>query len=34
LLGGTIDIGPSGDGWLVRANIPLGPVDTKGCPFT
>jgi signal transduction histidine kinase len=23
LLGGTIDVGPSDDGWLVRANVPL-----------
>ncbi|HEX4587584.1 MAG TPA: histidine kinase [Mycobacterium sp.] len=34
LLGGTIDVGPDGDGWSVRADIPLGDIDTKGCPFT
>lgn len=31
LLGGTIDVGPSGDGWAVRAEIPLG--DHR-CLFT
>lgn len=31
LLGGTIDVGPSGDGWVVRADIPLG--DHR-CLFT
>jgi signal transduction histidine kinase len=31
LLGGTIDVGPSDDGWLVRAAIPLA---THSCPFT
>jgi signal transduction histidine kinase len=30
LLGGTIDVGPSDDGWLVRAAI---PVATHSCPF-
>jgi hypothetical protein len=23
LLGGTIDVGPSGDDWMVRADVPL-----------
>ncbi|HET6731329.1 sensor histidine kinase [Mycobacterium sp.] len=27
LLGGHIDIGPSGDGWAVKADIPLGAAD-------
>lgn len=31
LLGGTIDVGPSGDGWVVCADIPLG--DHR-CLFT
>jgi signal transduction histidine kinase len=31
LLGGTIDVGPSGDGWVVRADVPLG--DHR-CLFT
>jgi signal transduction histidine kinase len=31
LLGGTIDVGPSDDGWLVRAEIPLA---THRCLFT
>jgi signal transduction histidine kinase len=31
ILGGTIDVGPSDDGWLVRAAIPLA---THSCPFT
>lgn len=34
LLGGTIDVGPSGDDWLVRADIPLGDIGTHGCPFS
>lgn len=32
LLGGAIDVGPSGDEWLVRADIPLGDVDTTHWP--
>jgi signal transduction histidine kinase len=31
LLGGTMDVGPSGDGWSVRADIPLAE---HRCPFT
>jgi signal transduction histidine kinase len=31
LLGGTIDVGPAGDGWLVRADIPLAE---HRCLFT
>jgi signal transduction histidine kinase len=27
LLGGHIDIGPSGDGWAVKADVPLGAAD-------
>ncbi|MBE1546918.1 signal transduction histidine kinase [Mycobacterium sp. OAS707] len=32
LLGGTIDIGPSDDGWLVRADIPLPDADSVHFP--
>jgi signal transduction histidine kinase len=32
LLGGTIDIGPSDDGWLVRADIPLPDTDSVHFP--
>jgi signal transduction histidine kinase len=32
LLGGIIDIGPSGDGWLVRADVPLGDGDPTHRP--
>jgi signal transduction histidine kinase len=32
LLGGTIDIGPSDDGWLVRADVPLPDVDSGHFP--
>jgi signal transduction histidine kinase len=32
LLGGTIDIGPSGDGWQVRAHVPLADIDSTHWP--
>ena len=32
LLGGTIDIGPSDDGWQVRADVPLPNVDSVYFP--
>jgi signal transduction histidine kinase len=32
LLGGTIDIGPSDDGWSVRADVPLPDVDSIHFP--
>ena len=32
LLGGTIDVGPSDEGWLVRADIPLANGDTTHWP--
>lgn len=32
LLGGTIDVGPAGEDWLVRADIPLGDVDATHWP--
>lgn len=32
LLGGTIEIGPSGDGWLVRADVPLPDADPTHWP--
>jgi signal transduction histidine kinase len=32
LLGGTIDIGPSDDGWQVRADVPLPNVDSVHFP--
>jgi signal transduction histidine kinase len=32
LLGGTIDIGPSDDGWSVRADVPLPEVDSVHFP--
>ena len=33
LLGGAIDVGPSGDGWSVQAEIPLHDVDTGWRPW-
>lgn len=33
LLGGRIDAGPSGDGWSVRADIPLGHPDNGRRPW-
>jgi signal transduction histidine kinase len=33
LLGGTIDIGPSGDDWLVRADVPLSDENTHWPPW-
>jgi signal transduction histidine kinase len=33
LLGGTIDVGPSGDGWLVRADLPLPDGSTHWPPW-
>jgi signal transduction histidine kinase len=33
LLGGAIDVGPSGDGWSVRAAIPLHEVDAGSRPW-
>jgi len=32
LLGGSIDIGPSGTGWSVRADVPLADVDPTHRP--
>jgi signal transduction histidine kinase len=32
LLGGTIDVGPSGDGWLVRAELPVSDADHAHWP--
>jgi signal transduction histidine kinase len=32
LLGGSIDIGPSGTGWLVRADVPLADADPTHRP--
>ncbi len=32
LLGGTIDVGPSGDEWLVRADVPLADTDSTHWP--
>jgi signal transduction histidine kinase len=32
LLGGTIEVGPSGDGWLVRAELPVSDADHAHWP--
>jgi signal transduction histidine kinase len=33
LLGGTIDVGPSGDGWVVQADLPLADGSTHWPPW-